>query len=527
MRLATATFTAALCVTAMATMTLGGSARAATKIEGEYQLMMDMRKSQRTFPWDWDSNNNDSWTGAQLRLFSQPRANVESFFRIEADWNQPDNNTERPLFQFREAHLRFRWDLGGRGFDSYLFSRQDRFWVDNYLIKVVESGDDFRAPLRNGRWGPNAQGIRLDTWGFWGLNTAFIASDFSDQYDPANNQGSVTKTDDAFVARVRREFFSDRRLRLGVTWNRKQENQINEPTQQSEVYAFDSNYRWRNVDFALEYAESRSPIQRSSVTLPDGLDRKTTFFRHALPLELGNSSVLVAEVRTITFGTPSLGYVNFWPTYWQRGPLWDNRAASDARDETGFRIHSWYLVPDRAITITSILTQWSKYAFERRDDREIYNEAYIEFVNGFTGKTYYKQTRTIRDLDGIKQPETHNDAFFELQVESRLAWLRVQSKLKDIGQSFAKQLYSVENRFNLSDRVTVYNRFVFGNDASILRKGIFSQIQYHPAGSRAWEIFVEYGPSWIGDDSTPVNDGDLEGGGDQTDIIKFILKGTF
>ena len=61
-----------------------------TRIEGEYQLMLDLRKDQRFFPWDFDSNNDND--GAQLRLFST-LANAEAFVKVEADWRNPENNT--------------------------------------------------------------------------------------------------------------------------------------------------------------------------------------------------------------------------------------------------------------------------------------------------------------------------------------------------------------------------------------------------------------------------------------------------
>jgi len=498
---------------------------AATKLEGEYQLMMDMRKSQRFFPWDWDSNNNDSYTGAQFRLFSAPRAGVEAFMRIEADWKDSENNTERPLFQFREAHARFRWDRITRGVDSHLFSRQERFWVDNYLIKVVETD-----PLKNDRWGSNAQGVRIDTWGYLGLNTSFVATDFSDQFNPVlgtgdPGRGSPLRTDDAYIARVRREFFKDRALRLGATWNRKEENQNNERPEHAEVFAFDSRYRFRNVDYSLEYAQSQSPLLASSVYFPHELDRKITVFGSSTPVRFPDRGVLLAEIRSLRIGAPMIGYLNFVPTYWRRGALYENRAGDGNRDETGYNMNFWYLLPERAITITTNFKQLHKYAFENRSFQEFYNEAYIEFVNGFTGKTFYRKQRTIRTLGRDVDIEIHNDAFFEVQVESQLAWLRVQSKLKDIGQVTHKQLYSIENSINLTSKVKVYNRFAFGNDPNFLRKGIFSQLQYRPTGSM--EMFIEYGPSWIGDSSTPVDDGDLEGGGDQTDIMKFILKGSF
>ncbi|MCE9626495.1 MAG: hypothetical protein K8R56_01085, partial [Candidatus Eisenbacteria bacterium] len=109
------------------------AAQAITKIEGEYQLMAEMRKRDRAYPWDFDTNSYDNFNNAQLRLFSQPRTGVETFFKVEADWHPNDNNGARPEFQYREAHVRFRKEMGKRGLDSYLFSRQDRFWVDSYL----------------------------------------------------------------------------------------------------------------------------------------------------------------------------------------------------------------------------------------------------------------------------------------------------------------------------------------------------------------------------------------------------------
>lgn len=506
-------------------MTIGDGAAAATKIEGEYQLLLDMRKSQRFFPWDWESNNGESWTGAQLRLFTQPRPGTEAFIKFEADWTPGSNETPRPQFQYREAHIRYRWErTPERGFETYLFSRQDRFWVDNYLLRVVEGG-----PLGAG----GSQGIRLNTWGFLGLNTSLIASDYSDQFNPGDRdaagvpRSSVLDTDDAYVARVRREFFQDRRLRLGFTYNRKEENQVADSAARAldftEVFAIDSRYQWKGIDFLVEYAHSRSP--EPSVRFPDALDREITAFNQPLGVTLPDHSVVQAEIRTLRLGTTQTGYLNFAPIYWTRGPLWQNQLGGPQRDETGFIFDTYYLLPDRAITYTNRYTRYSQRAREKRDDVIMYNELYIEFVNGFTGKTYLRQADIERLTNDLRTIEEHDDWFNELQVESRLAWLRVQSKLKDIGQRTRKQLFTIENSVNLSDKLKVYNRFAFGNDPSILRKGIFSQLQYRPTGNM--EMFLQYGPDYIGGGSTPVDEGNLQGGADQADIVKFILKGTF
>jgi hypothetical protein len=390
---------------------------------------------------------------------------------------------------------------------------------------VVENGDG--APLVNG---DNAQGIRLDTWGFLGLNATLIASDFSGQFDPVKPvgdpaRGSLTQTDDAYVARLRREFLANRALRLGMTFNRRVEDQINERVENAQVLAFDGRYRHAGVDYSLEYATSRSPTSGNIVFFPSGLHRKVTVFGLRTPWRFSDRDIMVGEIRSLRAGTPRLGYLNFAPTFWRRGALWENRAGDAIRDEVGFNLNGWYLLPERAVTLTSNYKQFRKYAFEDREHTEFYNEAYIEFVNGFNGKTYYRTTRILRRLGSELDIETHRDAFFEVQVESRLAWLRAETKIKDIGLVSRKQLFSIDYSLNLTRTAKIYNRFVFGNDPNLLRKGVFLQLQYRPTGNM--ETFLEYGPNWIGDSQTPVDDGDLEGSGNQVDLIKFILKGTF
>lgn len=500
------------------------AAHSLTKLEGEYQLMAEMRKSSRAYPWDWDSNSYDTFNNVQFRLFSQPRPGVEAFLKVESDWHPNDNNGLRPEFQYREGHLRFRKEMGKRGIDSYWFSRQDRFWVDRYLI-----------PFVNGRG--DAQGIRLETWGFGGFNTTFVVADQSSQFNPADfaandpviSRDSIAaqralRTDDLYVARLRREFFQDKQLRLGFTFNRFEgwtgRDSTNGPSPWNSVYGFDGRYRFRNTDFSLEYGESR-PTNRTG----NGRANELTLFKRSTGIRLPDRSVIQGEIRSLKLGTPRLGYLNVAPGWWSRGPLYRNSIGGPSSDETGFIIQSFYLLPDRAITYSNQLRWSGNKVFSRNATRELYNELYVEFVNGFTGKTAYRKRDTYSPSGGFLRKETRLEWFNEIQVESRLAWLRVQSKLRDIGKPERKQLFVIENSLNLTTKTKVYNRFALGNDASILRKGLFTQLQYRPTGNM--EMFLQYGPDYIGGGSTPVDEGNLNGNGDQIDIIKFILKGNF
>lgn len=492
-------------------------APADTVLNGEYNIQIDLRKQDRNYDWNFDANNNDTYSNAQLRLFSQPFPGVEAFLRTEAEWHSSDNNTSRPLFQYREADLRYRWDLGGRGFDSFLFSRQNRFWVENHLIQVVQSD----PPSDGG----NAQGFRVDSWGFLGgLNGTFIYSDYSSQFDPTGTNKNPLKTDDAVIVRLRDEFLG-RKLRAGFTYNRKLENQLGEgPNAAASVIAGDLRYNLHNVDFSLEYAQSITDSTRQfpspSVSFPEALDQKF------LGIPLSDRGVWVGEIRSIQVGSPMLGFLNFAPVGWLRGPRFDNRLGDSNRDERGYTINTWYLVPGRAITLSNNLTRYEKQATIRRKVTEWYSEAYIEFVNGFTGKVFYRNKRTTDDPGLLTERVDRNDDLFgELQVESKLAWLRVEGKLKNLGTRNEKQLASIETSVNIGPQTKLYNRLMFGNDPTGLRRILFSQIQYRPAGNM--DFFLEYGPSWIGDSQRPVDDGDLEGSGVQKDLIKLFVKGTF
>lgn len=500
------------------------AADAITKVEGDYQLMAELRKTDRAYPWDWDSNSYDTFNNAQLRLFSQPRTGVEAFLKVESDWHPNDNNGARPEFQYREAHLRFRKEMGKRGIDSYWFSRQDRFWVDSYLIPFVYGRGD-------------AQGIRLESWGFGGMNTTFIVADQSSQFNPADFSADapviprdsiaaqrVLRTDDMYVVRLRKEFLKDQRLRTGFTYNRFEgwtgRDSINGPSPWTSVFGFDSRYRLGGTDISLEYGESRPTNETGN-----GRANELTIFKRSTGIRLPDRSVVQAEIRSIKLGTEKTGYVNIAPGWWSRGPLYRNSIGGPSSDETGFIVQSYYLLPERAITYSNQLLWYGNKVYSKNATREVYNELYVEFVNGFTGKTAYRHRDTYSPSGGVLRKDTRLEWFNEVQVESRLAWLRVQSKLRDIGKPERKQLFVIENSLNLTNHMKVYNRFALGNDASILRKGLFSQLQYRPTGNM--EMFLQYGPDYIGGGSNPVDEGNLNGNGDQFDIIKFILKGNF
>ncbi|MFN8588946.1 MAG: hypothetical protein U0704_14230 [Candidatus Eisenbacteria bacterium] len=519
---------------------------AVTKLEGEYQLMLELRKSafNRNFRWDWNSNEYDTYNNAQLRLFSTPRAGVESFVKVEAAYRpNGENDGPRPEFKYREMHLRFRRQFGKREWDTYLFSRQDRFWTDPYQVQSFDANvHGFKLePLVYGRgdW----QGIRTEYKGDRGLNLVFVVGDRSNQVDPGNysglfgtspldslNAAHALRTDDLYLFRARRDFLKDSRLKLGLllvrteNWNGADSLNSNgrlpkEPGRG--VWAVDGHLRVLGSDVNMVYSEAYPHFGSGN-----GTRSEVTIGKRSTGLQLPDAAILEGEIRSIRFGTARTGFVNVVPIWFSRGPRWYNPAGPPGANQTGYLIQSYYLMPERAITLSHNFG-WSSDGYDRRlGSKMTYDDMYVEFVNGFTGKLAYRTVESYSydfrgDLQGVK----HDDLIAEVQVESRLAWLRVQAKAADVGNPAAKQLFVVEQSINVTPKAKFYNRFAFGNDPDKLRKAIFTQFQYRPTGSM--EMFLQYGPDYIGGGSMPVDEWSLNGGGDQIDQVKFILKGFF
>lgn len=523
------------------------AAGAVTKLEGEYQLMLELRKTgfNRNFRWDWNSNEYDTYNNAQLRLFTTPRAGVESFVKFEAAYRpNSENDGARPEFKYREMHLRFRKQLGKREWDNYLFSRQDRFWSEPYQVQIFDNGQHgFRLdPLLYGRgdW----QGVRSEFKGEHGLNMTVIAADRSNQVDPGNysyllpntpldslNDAHALRTDDLYVLRLRRDFLKESKLKLGFMMTRSENwssaDSVSTQTGREPkvpgrgIWSVDGHVRVFGSDVNFVYAEAYPHF-----TSGNGVRSELTVGKRSTGLQLPDAALFEGEIRSFRLGVPRTGFVNVVPIWWSRGQSWYNPSGAPSGNETGFLVQSYYLLPERAVTLTHNFG-WTSNDLDRKlGTRYRYDEMYVEFVNGFTGKLAYRSIDNYGYTFAGLRRYPHNDLITEMQVESRLAWLRVQAKLADIGNpQLAKQVFVVEQSINVTPKVKFFNRFAFGNDPDKLRKSIFTQLKYNPSGSM--DMFLQYGPDYIGGGSFPVDEGSLNGGGDQFDQIKFILKGYF
>ncbi len=539
--------------TALACVLAGAqSAHAATKLEGYFQTQLDIRKEDRQYPWSFHSTSGDGsdWNYLELRLLAAPQPNVEAFIKTYAQWNPFLSSDRRPSFLLQEAHLKYRLEKGPRAYEAVAFTREQRFWVDNHLIGVVSG---------NASNDGNASGLRLETWGPKGFNAVYVASDFSGQSTPATGAApnAPVDTDDAHILRVRRNFFAGDRVRLGLTEARSVRSpqifQIpsgggvvqRDTASWVNVLAVDTRVTIATTDIAIEYAHA-SKRDFQYVTLVDGvpcsdspsgldLSRLGDGLWRALP----SNGVLRAEVRSLRVGTPRIGYLSIAPSYRVLGRHWDNPLGDGTRDEVGWFLNSWYLLPQRAITVTANYGDYRKRFDQDAHWKDYYVEMYTEYLGGFTSKFAYRErdglTRPGRGSECAAPPasmlsfrQNTQEAFAEVTAQSTLAWARLQFKARRVEEGVRlthQQLYALESSVNLSNTVKLYSRLSFGNDATRTRTGTFTELQFRPYGNM--ELFASYGPWWIGDSPNPVDDADLAGSAENRDIIKLTLRGWF
>ena len=164
---------------------------------------------------------------------------------------------------------------------------------------------------------------------------------------------------------------------------------------------------------------------------------------------------------------------------------------------------------------------------------------YTEYLNGFTSKVFYRTRRgetgpgagsncIAPASGGTRFHQDTREYFGEVTAQSTLAWARLQFKSRRLVEGYRlthQQLASFESNVNITPTLKLYSRLTFGNDATRTRTSTYGQLQYRPRDSM--ELFLSYGPWWIGDSPNPVDDGDLAGSAVNRDIFKVELHGWF
>jgi hypothetical protein len=468
-------------------------------MEGIYEGQFGKTYESDAFEWNmWDTNYY-----LETRLYGNPIHNSDFYIKFYADKDYAQS--EQALAVFSEGHIGFRQDKDENGFSTILFTRESRhYWLDGSILGMVNTGS-----VNNDG---NGQGMRFDFWHNYNGSMTYVFSDYS--------QGGG---DDIHLIRYRQSLLKNK-INTGLFFQRK-----HFPTgnlqDYNQVIAHDLKIHAGRYYFTSEIAISNVPSDSSITDLNDDYQSKD-FFKSNVAIK--------SELKGLRIGSPKSGYWFFTPGVFSYGNTYRNYMGDNQSNRYGYWLNSYYLVPQRAITLTLNYNQsqklvadtiavfseslYSKGIFD--PTMNIYAEVYIEFVNGFKGKIVFNK----KDEKWQGQLYKHYDFFSEISVENSLAKLLGQFKIKDLGETWEKHIAGIELSVNLTDKWRFFTRGMIADDRVGSRFSIFTELQYRMSGNT--ELYLQYGPSYWGQYGL-VNDDGFASSGMKKKEVKLILKGWF
>jgi len=481
------------------------AAEAVTSLEGYTEAFTQVSGESRVWRLD-----NPQILG-ELRLIAGPWKDTQGFLKMQALSNRWDKERWKNFFFLKEGHLKFR----ASRVEAYLFTGQDRFWLNEPLLNMVS-----QDVIKDDDNGPKAQGVRLDAWNLWGFTFAGFYSDKSTQYPAILNPdiatgnaaylADIVSTDDYVGGRVRRPLLRDK-LVFGGTFARK------EYTDSTSARKYPSRSHERDVvagvDVEAALGELVPPLSRLG---------RTSFFAEAgrnFSGWLGDRrpSGWKVEIRDIGYGP--LTFVgslhdfdyDFYTLGLARGDIWDDN------DYHGHYAEVNYRLPRKAINLKGWRLRDKPHTATatRRSFEETGGEVYVEFQRGFRGKVSYKRF--------INKDGTWPNLLFEVTGENKLAKIRTQFRIKDMGTNYQVRIYGFEVDANLTEKWKFFTRLLTVDEKTEARESIFAQLFYR--GWQGAEFFVEYG-DWSQSNDLANTEGFVshESSATTTRVFKIFLK---
>ena len=468
-------------------------------MEGFYEGQFGKTYESDAFEWNmWDPNFY-----LETRLYGNPINNSDFYIKFYANKDYEEGG--RPLAILSEGHIGFRQDRNNSGFSATLFTRESKyFWLDGSMLGIINTG----IVNNDG----NGQGVRFDLWHTYNGSMTYVFSDFS--------QGGG---DDIHLFRYRQSLFKNK-VNIGTSFQRKH-YPMGSLKDYNQIIAHDLKIYAGRYYIATELAVSDVPSE-SLITDLNNNYKSDDFLKSNIAIK--------SEIRGLRVGSPKSGYWFFNPGFFSYGDTYRNYMGDNQSNNHGYWINSYYLVPQRAITLmlnynqsekmvpdTITVFSGSLYSEQIFDPTtNIYIGAYIEFVNGFKGKVAFNK----KDEEWQGQLYKHYDFFSELSVENSLAKLLTQYKIKDSGEIWEKHITGIELSINLTDSWRFFTRGMITNDRVGSRYSMFTEIQYRVGGNT--ELYLQYGPSNWGQYGL-VNDDGFSSIGSMKKEVKLIIKGWF
>jgi len=399
-------------------------------------------------------------------------------------WANPTNNTDiyaklSNLKDMNEAHLKYRFDESGHGFESYFFVKERRFWIDDPLLGLVN--EDIASD-----WS-NAAGIRTDFWGISGINGAYIFN------------RPMWKDYTANIMLLK--YGLTKNSRMGFYYYKKDWG----PTfsDYNRVIAAYLKMNFKGMYSALEVARSATPSDPS-------LKNSRNF---ALGFLLDN----------LYFNLQSIGQLGFSFKYMNNMKYYSNQFGSTWGDNENnkrlFRLNSYYKFPEKSITYTL------REEYKADDDGSnagltTYNELYVEFIHGFSFKSFYNYYYSFG------QNLAYPSLFFQIEANQKNVWLRMQYKLSNINTQYLKYLYGIETSISLTKKLKGFFRIATVADyRSLNTHTFFGQLRYDIGNG--FENYIEYGNSGHASNDLINDDGFADGSESTENIFKIGFKASW
>ena len=468
-------------------------------MEGFYESQFGKSYESDFFEWNmWDPNYY-----LETRIYGSPIKGSDFYIKFYADKDY--DRSESALAVLSEGHIGFRNESDVGGFSSILFARESKhYWSDGSMLGIVNTGS-----VNNDG---NGQGARFDLWHRYNGSMTYLFSDFS--------QG---EGDDIHLIRYRQSLFKNK-INTGLFLQRKYYSSGYE-SDYNQIIANDLKISMGRYYFTSELAVSSVPSD--SIITDLSIQYQDSDF-------LKSNIALKSELRGLRIGNVKSGFWFVNPGLFSYGDTYRNYMGDNRSNSYGYWLNSYYLVPQRAVTIVLNYSQYAKmvpdtitvfsdslYLEETFDlTTNFHSEMYIEFINGFKGKIAFNKKDEV--WQGLLYK--HYDFFTELSVENKLAKLLAQFKIKDFGETWEKQIAGIELSVNLADKWRVFTRGMIINDRAGARYSIFTELQYRTGGNT--EFYLQYGPSYWGQNGL-VNDDGFVSSGIMKKEVRLIIKGWF
>lgn len=361
-----------------------------------------------------------------------------------------------------------------RPLNIVFFAREDRHFFESPLLFVISP-----ERIRDDDFGAKSEGVRIDFSPFTFSHLSYL---FSRSVRTENSDYNV----------------------LSLKFKKFVESQF--------LYAHKRNYYEDKVEKMYE-CFVRFPVFQGYFTLE-------------------YSDILKAEAYSFEVANIYIGSFRFVLSYYNIGDSFrtdfSNRFSVWGKEwgRKGFKGEVNFFFPGKAITLTQRFDLYkTKYLFGVPYSKPFrftffQTELYVEFINGYSFKTFYEITDEVR--------ATWRHIFFEIKKEEKNYLLKIQYKIKDIGiidnpySIGERHLIGLEGKVNLPRNFFFYFRGAIGNTSFATWETAFFQIGYTYPGK---EFYIEYGEGYLTDYDL-INDNDFSDSQYQRvyDIIRIRAK---